>query len=253
MTQDGAPDDVLAVDVGGTAIKLGVVTSAGTLVTAPWLVETQRPCDPASLVAQIVDAATATTGTWRSAVVGFPGPVRDGVVRAAPVFWWDGPREDRGLREQWIGFDLRTATAAALGTPVIVVNDAAMHAAGAVSGHGVELVLTLGTGFGAALGVDGRLVALDLATQPFVGGQTYSKVLSGAAIDRGGLAQWQRSCRDAVAALRGLFGFDRLYIGGGNARLLVGEDLGTDVELVGNEVALRGGGRIAARCRAVDP
>ena len=79
--------------------------------------------------------------------VGFPGVVRRGVAETAP-----------NLHPAWIGVDLDRLLTKELGKPVRAANDADVQGLGAVKGEGVELVITLGTGFGSSLFVDGRLV-----------------------------------------------------------------------------------------------
>ncbi len=62
------------------------------------------------------------------------------------------------LHPAWIGVDLDRLLTRELGKPVRAANDADVQGLGAVKGDGVELVITLGTGFGSSLFVDGRLV-----------------------------------------------------------------------------------------------
>ena len=71
------------------------------------------------------------------------------------------------LHKDWIGFDLEGTLSKQLDKPVRVLNDADVQGFGAISGKGVELVVTLGTGFGSALFLDGKLVPnLEVAHQP---------------------------------------------------------------------------------------
>ena len=81
-------------------------------------------------------------------------------------------------QEAWQGFDLDLALTQALGKPVRVLNDADIQGLGAISGKGVEMVITLGTGLGSSLAEDGRLSShLELAHHPFRKGQTYEEQL----------------------------------------------------------------------------
>ena len=106
------------------------------------------------------------------------------------------------------------------------------------------MVLTLGTGFGTALFDQGRLCPhLELAHHPFRSGDTYEDQLGDKARKRLGSRHWTRRVRLAVDLLREIVHFDRLYVGGGNARRLDG-DLGEDVEVVPNEAGLLGGIRL---------
>jgi polyphosphate glucokinase len=105
----------------------------------------------------------------------------------------------------------------------------------------VELVVTLGTGFGTALYWDGRLAPhLEVAHHPFRKGQTYEEQLGNAARKRIGNKKWTRRLERAIETLRALTHFDHLYIGGGNARRLR-FDPDPNVTLVSNEAGIRGG------------
>jgi polyphosphate glucokinase len=163
--------------------------------------------------------------------VGFPGVVRRGRVFTAV-----------NLRhESWKGFDLGHALAQALGKPVRVANDADMQGLAAIKGKGVEVVITLGTGFGTGLYLDGRLAPhLELGHHPFRKGETYEEQLGNDALHRVGTRKWNRRLKKAIRTLRTLTTFDHLYIGGGNARN-VRLELESDVSLIDNDAGLRGG------------
>jgi len=163
--------------------------------------------------------------------VGFPGVVRNGRVLTAPNLGNDG----------WAGFDLAAALAKTLGKPVRVANDADVQGLAVIAGRGVEMIMTLGTGFGTGLYVDGRLAPhLELAHHPFRKGETYDAQLGNAARKRIGNRKWNRRVRKAIENLRSLTSFDRLYLGGGNAKKI---DFvpDPDVTIVGNEAGIAGG------------
>ena len=128
-----------------------------------------------------------------------------------------------------------------LDKPVRVLNDADVQGFGAICGKGVELVVTLGTGFGSALFLDGRLVPnLEVAHHPFHRGKTYEEHLGSAALERAGRKKWQRRVMRAITSLEHLFNYDTLYIGGGNARRLR-LDLPPNVKIIPNVAGLLGG------------
>ncbi len=92
--------------------------------------------------------------------VGMPGMIRHGVVIHTPHYVTRrGPRSRvlPELVEAWAGYDARAGVSDAFGLPALVLNDAEVHGAGVVEGHGLELMLTLGTGLGCALFDGGRL------------------------------------------------------------------------------------------------
>jgi polyphosphate glucokinase len=163
--------------------------------------------------------------------VGFPGVVRKGTVLTAPNLGND----------DWKGFKLAEALGAKLGKPVKVLNDAEMQGMAVIKGHGMEIVITLGTGFGTALFMDGRRAPhLELSHHPFRRGETYDEHLGNAARKRVGNKKWNKRVRKAIKTLRVLANFDHLYIGGGNAKK-VSIDLDPDVTLVSNEAGIEGG------------
>jgi glucokinase len=141
----------IGVDVGGTKIAAGVVDAAGRL-----LARTRRdsPDDRAALFESIVAAvgdlgpglADAPIGVGAA---GFVAADRSTVLFAPNLPWRDEP--------------LGAALAARLGRPVVVENDANVAAwAEARFGAGVGqrhlALVTVGTGVGGGMVVDGRLV-----------------------------------------------------------------------------------------------
>jgi polyphosphate glucokinase len=116
-----------------------------------------------------------------------------------------------------------------------------MQGLAAIAGQGVEMVITLGTGFGSALFKDGQLGPhLELSQHRFRKGETYNEQLGNATLKKIGKGRWNRRVRRAIAALRTLTNFDHLYIGGGNAEKIDFE-LAPDVRIIPNEDGLKGG------------
>ena len=75
------------------------------------------------------------------------------------------------LVDAWAGFPLAAELEGRLGKPIRIFNDADMHGLAAISGEGLELVITLGTGLGTAVFTDGTPAPhLELALMPFPGG-----------------------------------------------------------------------------------
>ncbi|MDE3018320.1 MAG: ROK family protein, partial [Nitrospirota bacterium] len=112
---------------------------------------------------------------------------------------------------------------------------------GAIAGRGVEVVMTLGTGMGSALFVDGRLVPnLELAHHPFRKGMTYEEQLGNMALKKAGKEKWNSRLGKAIQALDALFNYDVLYIGGGNTKHIA-LPLPVNVKVVPNVAGLLGG------------
>ena len=219
----------LSVDIGGTGLKTIVLDAAGKSVTERLRVDTPRPATPKAVLTAIVGMAKQQ-GDFERVSVGFPGVVRRGVTETA----WN-------LDPRWVGTDLRSALAKALGKPVRTANDADVQGLGVIRGEGVELVITLGTGFGSSLFVDGHLVPnVQLAHHAGWGRKTYEEELGAKALEKVGKKKWNRRLGKAIASLDALFNFDRLYIGGGNAKKVT-LDLPPRVKLVSNLAGLTGG------------
>jgi polyphosphate glucokinase len=136
--------------------------------------------------------------------------------------------------------------AAIAGRPVRVINDADLQGYGVISGQGVELVLTLGTGLGAALYVNGQLVPnLELGHHPWKKDKTYEERLSDAELKEIGKKHWSRRVLEMIAQLEPIFNYDTLYIGGGNAEDIKG-DLPQNVKLFTNVEGMAGGCKLWA-------
>ena len=197
----------LAIDIGGTGIKAIVLDEKGAATTERARVETPQPATPDAIIRVIAELA-AKQGEFDRVSVGYPGVVRNGKTETAA-----------NLDKKWIGFDLEKALSKKLGKPARACNDADVQGFGAVSGRGVELVITLGTGLGAALFVNGTLVPnLELAHHPYRRGKTYEQMLGKKALEKTGKKKWNKRVERAIEQWEKLFNYDHLYIGGGNAK-----------------------------------
>lgn len=227
QVQDSAT--TLAVDVGGTGIKGILLNSRGKPISERERVPTPQPATPAAMLT-LMDGIVKKLGKFDRASVGFPGVVKHGATLTA-----------HNLDEQWIGFELEKVLARRWKRPVRVCNDAAVQGYGAIRGKGVELVITLGTGFGSSLFIDGHLVpGLELAHHPWRKGKTYEEFFGVKGLRRMGRKRWNKLLPKAIEQLEGLFNCDHLYIGGGNA-VKVDFALPKHVTRVPNEDGLLGG------------
>lgn len=226
---DGITMRTLAIDIGGSGVKLLVLDEAGIPITERARSDTPQPPTPPAIL-EVIQALVATQGGFDRVSVGFPGVVHRGVTYTAA-----------NLHEDWLGFNLATTLSDLLHKPVRVINDADMQGLGAVAGNGVELVITLGTGFGSGLFLDGHLVPnLELAHHAFRKSQTYEEQLGRAALDEVGKKRWNRRLNKAIVSLENLFNYDLLYIGGGNTDRIELE-LPPNVKIVPNISGLLGG------------
>ena len=239
----------LSIDCGGSFFKASVLDENGTMHAQEIRIPTPYPITPQVFVKTIADLASKLPAAQR-VTVGVPGMIRHGVVIATPHYVCPrGPytRRDPDLVNAWHGFDAQSKISEKLGIPTLVMNDAEVHGAGIVTGAGLELVLTLGTGLGCALFDGGRLAPhFELSHAPAKTSATYDEWIGESERRRIGTAFWSRRIRVMVENLRPVFLWDRLYIGGGNSRLLTGalqERLGDDVVIVPNSAGILGGVR----------
>ena len=229
MVEKNGAIRTLSVDIGGSGVKVLVLDITGKPLTERARTQTPQPPKPQAVIDAIVGLA-ATQGEFHRVSVGFPGVVRGGVTETAV-----------NLDPEWIGFDLATALSKRLNNPVRVINDADMQGLGSISGKGVELVITLGTGFGSALFVDGKLVPnLEMGHHEFRKGETYEEQLGRATLEKVGEKKWNRRLQRAIASLEHLFNYDYLYIGGGEA-VRVHIELPSNVKIIPNITGLLGG------------
>ena len=204
---------ILAVDIGGSSIKLLVLDEDGEPITETLARPTPKPATPDALVGLIHDMAD-TLPPHPHVSVGFPGVVKGGVT-------WNAPNLGDEL---WRLVPLREQLAERLERPVRVVNDVDLQGLGIVRGEGVELVVTLGTGVGAALFTDGALVPnLELGHHPYRDDQTYEDLLRDSELKRIGASEWSTRVLDALGPIERLFNYDTLHLGGGNAQNIEGE------------------------------
>ncbi|MFN8058280.1 MAG: ROK family protein [Vicinamibacterales bacterium] len=219
----------LAVDVGGSGIKAMVLDAAGARVTDRARIDTPHPAKPGPVL-DVIRRLADEAGPFDRATVGFPGVVRKGVTETAV-----------NMHPSWMHFDLARALERILGVPVHVANDADIQGYGVIKGRGVELTITLGTGVGAGLFVDGTLVPnLELGHHPFRRGETYEEQLGNAALKKVGARRWNRRLAKAIPLLEFIFNYDALYLGGGNARKIT-ITLPKRVHVVSNDAGLTGG------------
>ena len=218
----------LAVDIGGSGIKVMVLDNQGNPLSDRQRLKTPQPAKPEDVIDTILTLAKQEE--FDRASVGFPGVVQNGLIKTAV-----------NLDEDWLNYDLATSLTQLLSKPVKVANDADIQGFGAIAGKGVELVITLGTGFGSALFVDGKLVPnLEMGHHPFRKRETYEEQLGRSAMDKEGKKKWNARLEKAIATLDHLFNYDTLYIGGGETKHIK-FDLPNNAKVIPNVSGLLGG------------
>jgi len=224
---------ILSIDIGGSHIKGTILNQKGELQKAYEKVVTPLPATPENVVNSIKNLVKDFPGFDRISV-GFPGYVRDGVVKTAPNL----------ANEAWKDFDFAKKLEQELGHPTRVVNDADMQGLGVVKGKGLELVITLGTGFGTALLYNGNLLPhLEFSHQPVGKVKSYDKYIGEVAIEKEGYKKWNRRMQKVFEVLKTVFNYDYLYIGGGNSDKLTFK-LDKNMKIVSNADGIKGGARL---------
>ena len=236
----------LSIDVGGSGIKGALLDASGEMISERVRIDTPYPCPPHKLVETLTEFASNFEHFDRLSV-GFPGLVREGRVYLIPSLSrveLEGAYSPE-LAKLWEGHNLGADLSAAFPVPVRLANDADVQGCAVISGHGLEFVITLGTGVGAALFWDGTLLPhLELGHAPFRKGDSFEEQLGNAARKEVGKDRWITRVLRAIEAYDSFLYADRIYIGGGNARLLEGISFPEKVTIVSNTAGILGGIKI---------
>jgi polyphosphate glucokinase len=226
-------DKILSVDIGGSHIKATIITPEGALPDAYRKLPTPMPATPERVIS-VIQELVKDFPAYTKVAVGFPGNVRNGRVKTAPNLG----------TPQWQGVNLQERLSQALGKPVRVVNDADLQGLGLVMGKGFEMVITLGTGFGTSLLLDGNLLPhLELAHHPVHIDLTYDQFVGEKALKMYGEEEWNQRMVKVLSILEAVFDYDHLFISGGNASKLR-FPLGPKITIVSNREGIKGGFRL---------
>jgi polyphosphate glucokinase len=203
----------LVVDVGGSGIKATLLNDLGKAVGD----RLRRDSPSSGMPGEVMDIIVSLSKQFESfdrVAIGFPGVVINGIVK------------------EWQDYNIAEVLEARLKKPVRVANDADVQGFGAISGTGVELVVTLGTGVGTSLFVDGRLVPnLEIGRDK----------LRDAALQKVGKKKWNKRLVKFIKRLDEIFHFTKMYIGGGNSRAVDVGMLPANVTIISNLNGLIGG------------
>jgi len=212
----------IGIDIGGTGVKGGVVDlERGELVSPRIRRPTPQPSTPDAVmdvveivVTELADAGWVTPGM--PAGCGVPGVVKHGQLKTAA-----------NIDQGWVNAPVQQLMADRLGRPVAVGNDADVAGLaellfGAAKGQsGTIVMLTLGTGIGSALFVDGRLVPNTEFGHLQFHGKDAEKLLSATARERRGLSwkRWAKDFNQYLAQVELYFGPDLIILGGGGSKV----------------------------------
>lgn len=211
---------VMAVDVGGTNVKIRLSSGGDKLKTVS---------GPEMTGAQMIEKVkTLAQGLAYDVVsIGYPGTVSKNRITLEP----------HNLGKGWMDCNFE----AGFGKPVKIVNDALMQAIGGYEG-GRMLFIGLGTGLGAAMILEGAAQPLELAHLPYKKDKSFEEYVNTASLEERGKKEWRKIVFDVVDRLQKAMLPDYVVIGGGNVKLL--DELPQNSRRGSNEHAFEGGFRL---------
>lgn len=230
MLEIATPQKILSIDIGGSNIKGTVLSSDGEFLQDYQKISTPDPSTPGKVMEVIGQLAGKFTD-YNKISVGFPGYVKNGIIKTAP---------NLGTME-WAEFDLAKNVEALLKKPTLVINDADLQGLSLAEGKGIEMMITLGTGFGSAILSDGILLPhLEIAHHPITKKKDYDEYVGEEEMKRIGKKKWNKRMKRVLEVLKVVVNYDVLYISGGNASKLDFE-LDKNIVIVGNRDGIKGG------------
>jgi polyphosphate glucokinase len=202
----------VGIDVGGSSIKCALIDlSTGEFAGERFSTPTPAQDSTDALLTALADVVSNVRGDHPVGLA-FPSVIRQGIVRTAA-----------NLNKAWIGKPLAQLAAKHLRRPVIAINDA--DAAGlaelrygaARDVAGTVLLLTLGTGIGSALFIDGELVPNTELGHVQVAGREAEKRASGRAKVQGDLSwdAWAGELNLVINEMHSLLWPDLIVLCGG--------------------------------------
>jgi polyphosphate glucokinase len=206
---------VLGVDVGGSGIKGAPVDpERGVLLAERFKLATPQPATPGDVAATA--AQIAAHFGWDGPIgCALPSVVKEGVTLTAA-----------NIDVAWIGCDAATVFAAALGRPASLLNDA--DAAGIAEMRfgagrdrgGTVVMLTLGTGIGSAVFVDGALLPNTEFGHLDIRGMAAERRASAQVrkLEKLSWEKWAHRLSEVLIAIERLVWPDLFIIGGGVSR-----------------------------------
>lgn len=189
MHQTLPGDKILSIDIGGSFIKATILNTWGELQIGYQLVDTPVLPGPKKLITALKNLVHKFPD-YDKLSVGFPGYVKNGIVYSAPSL---SPKK-------WDGVNLKKLLQEEFNCPVAVINDADMQGLGIIRGKGFEMVITLGTGLGSALFLNGHLLPhLELSQHPAATNTIYDQYIGKKALEKiGGDRMEQTGTKDVV-------------------------------------------------------
>lgn len=204
----------IGIDIGGTGIKGALVnTKKSVLIGDRLRFDTPNGATPEEVVEKVREIVSQLDADDDTPIgICFPAIIKDGYTLSAA-----------NVSDQWIGINAQKLFSKSLGRKVVLLNDA--DAAGVAEikyGAGQErkglvLMVTLGTGIGTALFMNGKLIPNSELGHLEIGGVDYESMASFSAKEREGLtfAQWAKRLETYFSHVDRLLSPDLIIIGGG--------------------------------------
>ncbi|MGB1206902.1 MAG: polyphosphate--glucose phosphotransferase [Chitinophagales bacterium] len=207
---------ILGIDIGGTGIKGGLVDIVnGKMITKRHRIPTPKPATPAAVaetVKQIVDFFD-----WNGPIgFGFPALVQNGIVKTA-----------NNIDKTWIETNAIQLFEQKLALPVQIINDA--DAAGLAeinfgtknAKNGIVLLLTLGTGIGSALFLNGKLLPNTELGQIYLENNILGEKYASEGVRKRNSMSWEKYGEQLnfyLTQIERLFSPDLIILGGGGSK-----------------------------------
>lgn len=204
---------VLGIDIGGTGCKAAIVdVNKGEYLTERIKFATPQPATPEAIKPILEQLILDLKFKGEEIGVGFPSIIKNRICCSAT-----------NLDNSWIGKDLFKYFSKATGKNCTVVNDAdaaglgELHFGNLKNTNGTVLLLTIGTGIGSALFIDGKLVPnTELGHLKYLSGKAEDFVSNKARKD-GELSweTWGSELNRFLEHVDFLFSPDHIILGGG--------------------------------------
>ena len=223
-------EQILIIDIGGSSIKATVLNTEGEVVADYIKTPTPENATPDKVIKEI-KKLIADFPAYDKISIGFPGYVKNGIVHTAP---------NLGTKA-WKDFKLAQVIANTFDKPVRLLNDADMQGFALIKGKGLEMIITLGTGFGTALFANGdSFPHLELAHLPIRKGKDYDDYIGDAALKKDGDEKWNKKLKEVLRIFRTVVNYDTLYLSGGNSKR-ISFKLDDNIIITGNRDGIKGG------------
>ena len=204
----------IGIDIGGTGIKGALVnTKKGSLIGDLIRFDTPAGATPEQVVSKVAELVEQLDSDHDTPIgICFPAIIKDGVTLSAA-----------NVSSDWVGLKAEKLFAKSLERKVVLLNDA--DAAGVAEikygagqeRNGLVLMVTLGTGIGTALFMNGKLIPNTELGHLEIDGVDYETMAAYSAVERESLSfeDWAKRLTKYFNQVDRLFSPDLVIVGGG--------------------------------------